>query len=42
MLELDGLILKVDCLRNFKVAILTLLKTIVWILNVQALRDVML
>jgi hypothetical protein len=28
MLELDGLILKVDCLRNFKEAVLTLLKAV--------------
>lgn len=41
-LELDGLILKVDCLRNFKEAFLTLLKAIAWIFKIQAFRDVML
>jgi len=40
MLELDGLILKVDCLRNFKEAVLTLLKAIAWIFKIRAFRDV--
>jgi len=42
VLELDGLILKVDCLRNFKEPVLTLLKAIAWIFKIQAFRDVML
>jgi len=42
MLELDGLILKIDCLRNFKGAVLTLLKAVAWILKLKAFRDVML
>ena len=42
MLKLDGLILKFDCLRNFKEAVLTLLKAVAWSLKMQAFRDVML
>ena len=42
MLELDVLILKVDYLRNFKEAFLTLMKAVAWILKLQAFRDVML
>jgi hypothetical protein len=39
---LGGFVLKVDCLRNFKEAVLTLSKTVAWILKIQAFRNVML